>query len=152
MIPASLEFIRFLSTSAFAIDFGISPGAAGEGRTRYKQNGQERLNVQVIGGCYAMGVPADEVARLSDDEISLTQGGAKRRFGELAHGPMRKYMQFDGADGGVWRLQFEENNEFPRVRLSAPAKLVRSRCGGRGRVANCAPQQLVGLPRFCGHL
>lgn len=56
--------VRFLPTSRFASDFDIPAGAEGEVTARYRQGGRERVNVQVIGGCYAMGVPADEVAPL----------------------------------------------------------------------------------------
>lgn len=56
--------VRFLPTSSFADALGIPPGAEGEVRARYQQDGRERLNVQVTGGCYASGVPADEVAPL----------------------------------------------------------------------------------------
>lgn len=60
--PASgLVRVRFLPTSSFAAELGIPPGAEGEVRARYRQDGRERLNVQVTGGCYASGVPADEV-------------------------------------------------------------------------------------------
>ena len=54
--------VRFLPKSLFAADFGIPPGAEGEVLARYHQDGQGCLYVQVTGGCYAIGVPVDEVA------------------------------------------------------------------------------------------